>query len=291
MDKVSILMTVFNGERFLSEAIESCLLQTHNNLELIIIDDGSTDRSLEIINSFEDDRIKLFINESNRGQSYSRNRGIRESTGEYIAIMDGDDIAYNNRLEKQLKFLNTNEGNICFSWVDVIDSTGNRTGLRKTTSNKNLLKAQLLFECDLVHPTAFWRKDSFVNNNLWYDETFIYAQDYEFWTRVIKVFEIEVYQEPLIMFRFGNEFSISKTKKSLQDEFRLSVSNREIKSLCGREIEYTISIIGVVKIYNRFKTENKACSDVISYFRNLTNKYFVRYPFRLRKLIQRLIIR
>ena len=291
MDKVSILMTVFNGERFLSEAIESCLLQTHNNLELIIIDDGSTDRSLEIINSFEDDRIKLFINESNRGQSYSRNRGIRESTGEYIAIMDGDDIAYNNRLEKQLKFLNTNEGNICFSWVDVIDSTGNRTGLRKTTSNKNLLKAQLLFECNLVHPTAFWRKDSFVNNNLWYDETFIYAQDYEFWTRVIKVFEIEVYQEPLIMFRFGNEFSISKTKKSLQDEFRLSVSNREIKSLCGREIEYTNSIIGVIKIYNRFKTENKACSDVISYFRNLTNKYFVRYPFRLRKLIQRLIIR
>lgn len=291
LSKISIIMTVFNGERYLMSAIESCLNQTHTNIELIVIDDGSVDRSKDIVRSFKDNRIRLLVNETNKGQSYSRNRGIRESTGEYIAIMDGDDIAYNNRLEKQLNFLNTNEGNICFSWVDIIDSTGNRTGLRKTTSNKNLLKAQLLFECTLVHPTAFWRKDSFVNNNLWYDETFVYAQDYEFWTRVIKVFEIEVYQEPLIMFRFGNEFSISKTKESIQEEFRLSASNREIKKLCGREIEYTNSIIGVVKIYNRFKRKNKACSDVISYFRNLTNKYFERHPYRVRKLIQRLIIR
>lgn len=291
MDKVSIIMTVFDGERFLSEAIESCLLQTHNNLELIIIDDGSTDGSLEIINSFVDDRIKLFINESNRGQSYSRNRGIRESSGEYIAIMDSDDIAFNCRLEKQLDFLKCNEANICFSWVDLIDSNGNPFGSRKTTSNKNLLKAQLLFECTLVHPTAFWRKDAFVNNNLWYDEAFVYAQDYEFWTRVIKVFEIEVYEEPLIMYRFGNELSISHTKKSRQEAFRLSVSNREIEKLCGRKVNYVHSTLGIFWIYREFSRLNQIDSDVNQYFRNLTNSNFKGWPYRIKKLVQRIIFR
>jgi glycosyltransferase involved in cell wall biosynthesis len=284
-------MTVFNGERYLKSAIESCLEQTHGNFELIIIDDGSNDRSLEIINSFEDVRIKLLINESNRGQSYSRNRGIRESTGEYIAIMDGDDIAYNHRLEKQLYFLKSNETDICFSWVDLIDSNGNRCGSRKKFHNKNLLKAQLLFECPLVHPTAFWRKDSFLNNNLWYDEAFVYAQDYEFWTRVIKVFEIEVYEEPLIMYRFGNELSISKTKASRQDDFRLSVSNREIECLCGRKVNYINSTLGVLTIYRKFSRLNEIDSDVNQYFRNLTNSNFRGWPYRIKKLIQRIIIR
>jgi glycosyltransferase involved in cell wall biosynthesis len=284
-------MTVFNGERYLKSAIESCLNQTHTNFELIIIDDGSSDKSRSIINSFSDHRIRLLLNEANRGQSYSRNRGIRESIGAYIAIMDGDDICYNNRLEKQLDFLISSQVDICFSWVDIIDSEGNRIGIKKTTGNRNLLKAQLIFECPLVHPTAFWRKDSFIKNDLWYDEYFTYAQDYELWTRVIKLFEIGVYQEPLIMFRFGNELSISKTKTSLQEKFRLSVSNREISSLCGREIEYANSIIGVTKIYKRYKGINKTCSDVKRYFRNLTNKHFDRYPYRVKKLIQKVIIR
>jgi glycosyltransferase involved in cell wall biosynthesis len=83
-------MTVYNGERFLREAIDSCINQSYDNLELIIIDDGSTDSSLDIINSFDDDRIVLLINESNKGQSYSRNRGIKESRGEYIPFWSGN---------------------------------------------------------------------------------------------------------------------------------------------------------------------------------------------------------
>lgn len=125
MIKVSIIMTVYNGARFLREAIESCLAQSYANLELIIIDDGSNDTSLEIINSFKDDRIVLLINESNKGQSYSRNRGIKESTGEYIAIMDADDVAYPYRLEEQVKFLSQNKNiAIVGSYVSVINEKG-----------------------------------------------------------------------------------------------------------------------------------------------------------------------
>jgi glycosyltransferase involved in cell wall biosynthesis len=115
MVKVSVIMTIFNGKKFLHEAIDSVLLQTLKDFELIIIDDGSTDSSLEIVKSYNDQRIKLLINEVNRGQSYSRNRGIKMASGEYIAVMDGDDIMYPNRLEIQMNYLKVNAASICFS--------------------------------------------------------------------------------------------------------------------------------------------------------------------------------
>ena len=232
--KVSIILTVFNGERFLREAIESCLAQTYVNLELIIIDDGSTDNGLEIINSFHDDRIQLFINESNKGQSYSRNRGIKESSGDYIAIMDADDVAYPNRIERQLDYLKVNGADICFTWADLIDSVGNITGVKKTTVNQNLLRAKLLFECPLIHPTVLWCKDAFVRNNLWYDEKYTYAQDYELWSRAIRKVKFTVLGESLLKFRFRNEASISFAKVDKQEAFRKLISDREINLLCNQ---------------------------------------------------------
>ena len=99
--EISVIMTVYNGEKFLREAIDSLLKQTFQEFELIIIDDGSTDSTLQIINSYHDPRIRLVENGENRGQSYSRNLGIQKSNGEYVAIMDADDIALPKRLEIQ----------------------------------------------------------------------------------------------------------------------------------------------------------------------------------------------
>lgn len=231
-------MTVYNGERFLMEAIESCLIQTHTDLELIIIDDGSTDSSLKIISSFVDNRIKLLINESNKGQSYSRNRGIKESSGEYIAIMDADDVAYPDRIEKQLVYLKAKDAEICFTWANLINTDGLVTGVKKTTQNINLLRAKLLFECPLIHPTALWRKSSFLQNNLWYDEKFTYAQDYELWSSAIRHVKFAVLEESLLKFRFRNEASISFAKVYKQEEFRKIISNREIKILCSEDVAY-----------------------------------------------------
>lgn len=284
-------MTVYNGERFLREAIESCLEQTYSNLELIIMDDGSIDSSLEIINSFHDDRIILLLNESNKGQSYSRNRGIKESTGEYIAIMDADDVAYPDRIEGQIDYLKFEGADICFSWADLIDSEGNVIGVKRTTVNQNLLRAKLLFECPLIHPTAFWRKSVFVLNNLWYDEQYTYAQDYELWSRAIRQVNFAVLEESLLKFRFRNEASISFAKVDKQEAFRKIISERQIKLFCGKEVDYLNSISGVRKIYKRFEQMHEVDEEVKQYFRDLTNVKLAKYPYRLKKVIQKSFIK
>lgn len=101
-------MPVFNGGKFIRESIESVLSQTFTDFELIIVDDGSTDNTIDIIRSFEDKRIRLLLNESNRGIGYTRNKALENSKGKYVAVLDSDDIAYPTRLEKQVHFLENN---------------------------------------------------------------------------------------------------------------------------------------------------------------------------------------
>ncbi len=288
MQKVSIIMTVYNGQNFLREAIESCLNQTYSNLELIIIDDGSTDNTLSIIKSYNDERIKLIENERNKGQSYSRNKGIEESNGEFIAIMDADDIAYPHRIETQLNFLLQSNADICFSCADLIDAKGNLVGIKKTTLNINLLRAQLLFECPLIHPTAFLRKESFVSNELWYDEKFVYAQDYELWSRVKDVLCIKIIDKPLIKFRFRNEQSISYSKVKIQESYRKRISDFLINQLVPNASG--ISILSTIQIYNAYKKKYDVDSEIKQYFRDKIKFGRMKLPYRLRKYLLTMFI-
>ena len=106
---VTVLMPVYNGEKYLAEAIESVLNQTYTNFEFLIIDDCSTDESIKIIKSFKDRRMRLIQNQKNLGQSENMNKGLQMAKGIYVARMDQDDKSYKNRLEKQLYFIrNTN---------------------------------------------------------------------------------------------------------------------------------------------------------------------------------------
>jgi glycosyltransferase involved in cell wall biosynthesis len=232
-------MTVFNGARFLREAIESCLNQTFTDLELIIIDDGSTDCSLAIINSFEDDRIVLLINESNKGQSFSRNKGIKESSGGYIAIMDADDVAYPDRIEKQVIFLTQNEGiSIVGSYVSVINEKGEILKLRRFPANNDEIKVDLIFNCPLLHSAVMWRKSDFEKYKLEYSEDFIYAQDMELWSRAMFYVNFANLPEPLIYSRFRNSNSVTAKFPDKQRE-------------CGeRIVEATLNRMGI-----RYKKE------------------------------------
>ncbi len=283
-------MTVFNGEIFLKEAIESCLSQTYSNIELIIIDDGSNDQGISIIESFNDHRIKLIKNQNNIGQSFSRNRAIKESSGEFIAIMDSDDIAYPDRIENQINFLLNSNVDICFSHVDVIDSFGNITGVKTITQNVNLLKAQLLFYCPLIHPTAFWRKESFIKHEFWYDEYFFYAQDYDLWTRAIKYINLGIINKSLLKFRFRNEHSITFSKVNKQDEFRKIISDRQIFELTGKLNYFDGSVYSIRTIFLSFKEKNIIDEEILLFFRDLTNKKFIGWPYRLKKIVQKFII-
>lgn len=175
-------MAVYNGEKYIKEAIQSILNQSIKNFEFIIIDDGSTDRSLEIIRSFQDPRIIILINDKNRGLAASLNYGISYSRGEYIARMDCDDLSHPLRFAKQINYLEKNPDiSVVGSNCTIINEEGKLFG-KLTFSTKPIIILWLMhFRNQLAHPSVMVRRSFF--SLFQYDEKCIASQDYELWAR------------------------------------------------------------------------------------------------------------
>lgn len=141
---------MFNSETFISEAINSVLNQTFNGWELLLIDDESTDRTLETVKTFTDkhSNIKLLKNEKNQGAAISRNKGIKEAKGEYIAFLDADDLWKSNKLETQLGFMKSEKCDVCYSSYELIDEQGKP--LNKTIKALPTLSYQKLLKSNYV---------------------------------------------------------------------------------------------------------------------------------------------
>jgi glycosyltransferase involved in cell wall biosynthesis len=120
---ISVVMTTYNHEKYIAEAIQSVLSQTYPDFELIIVNDGSTDGTEQIIESFTDERL-IYFSQPNAGPSAAANRGVRAAQGEYIAFMSGDDLCYPTRLERQHSCLSAAGQEMCFSWVELVDDAG-----------------------------------------------------------------------------------------------------------------------------------------------------------------------
>ena len=195
---VTVLMCVYNGEQFISGSVKSILAQTFKNLEFLIIDDGSTDRTVSIISSFDDQRIRLVHNEKNEGLIASLNKGISLSKGNFIARMDADDIADEQRLSKQLIFFKNNPGvGVCGSWMKIID-TGN---LYQLPLQHEEIKVAMLFSNPMAHPTVMFNKKFIAKDQLYYDEEYKDAEDYELWPRLIFKTLFANIPEPLVGYR------------------------------------------------------------------------------------------
>ena len=147
---VSIITPSFNSEKFIAETIESVQNQTHQNWEMIIVDDCSTDNTVSIIKEFviNDERICLFQMDKNSGAGIARNLALSKAKGDYIAFLDADDLWKPLKLEKQLQFLKENETHFTFSFYDCIDEEGN-TLHKRVEAPRNLLYRQLFF-CNYV---------------------------------------------------------------------------------------------------------------------------------------------
>lgn len=178
---VSILMSVYNGEKHLKESIISILEQDYDNFEFLIINDGSTDNSELIIRSFDDHRIRLINNKKNIGLAAALNKGLSLARGKYVARMDADDISMKNRLSSQVGYLDDNpKVSIVGSWVEIIGSGE----VWKYPTTDISIKSSLLFYSPFAHPTVMFRLSDFVDNNFFYDPYFLKSQDYELWSRV-----------------------------------------------------------------------------------------------------------
>ncbi len=218
-DLISVIMSVHNGEKYLKEAIESILFQTYDHIEFIIINDGSTDSSHSIISNFKDidNRIVFVDRPINKGLPFSLNEAIALSKGRYIARMDADDIAHEDRFEKQLNYFKSRpEVDILGGQVALIDSNRDIVKCSDKPLSYSKIRSSAEFSCPVNHPTYMVKKKIYNKLN-GYREYFVYAQDYDFILRAIDAgFIIENTEDILLSYRsFPNMHSITKRHRQL----------------------------------------------------------------------------
>jgi glycosyltransferase involved in cell wall biosynthesis len=197
--KVTVLMPVFNGALYLREAMDSILRQSFADFEFLIIDDGSTDQSMSIVNSYDDSRINLLENGRNMGLVYTLNRGLDLAKGEFIARMDCDDISLPERFEKQLKFMERHpEVGVCGGWIEYF--MGRQLVLKLPVSDAEIKKI-LPADNPIANPTVMMRTKVIKNQPIYYDPQYPYAGDYELWLRLAAVTCFANIPEVLLKYR------------------------------------------------------------------------------------------
>lgn len=203
--KISVIMANFNGMPYLKEAVKSILNQTHKDLEFMIVDDASTDKSWEHLISLKDKRVKLIKNGKNLGLAASLNKALKASRGQYIARMDADDISLPKRLEKQLEFLEKNRHvDLCGTWADLIDENGQIIGEKKFYTEDHKIKKALVIYSPIIHPT-FFAKAKVFKELKGYNPNFEYAEDFEFLLRAKNQFNFANIPQKLFKWRLWDK--------------------------------------------------------------------------------------
>ncbi len=264
--KISVVMAVYNAEKYLREAIESILNQTFADFEFIIVNDGSKDKSLEIIKSFNDESIVL-INQENKGLPIALNKGIDNSRSDIIARMDADDISLPDRFQIQYNFLNQNPDYIAVgSNAVIIDINGDYV----FTSSKRITDEEIkkrLPESPFIHPTVMFKKKFFIHAGK-YSEFMLKGQDTVLFNRMAKYGKFCNMNEPLIKYRvvptansvkknLGNRYSmiqksaIANNTISRADKIFLK-SNIEKRNSNEREAKYHI-YLAKKYLWNNYK--------------------------------------
>jgi glycosyltransferase involved in cell wall biosynthesis len=202
--KVSVIIPVYNGEKFVRDAIESILNQTFPDFELIVINDGSRDSSAKIIALYNDPRIVFINNDINTGLPNVRNQGLDTSRGQYIAWLDCDDISVPERLEKQVKLLDENPRiGVCGAWMKIIG--GSRDLIAQYPVDSEYIRASLLFNSCLANSTVMMRAACTREIGLRFDSSHHLAQDYGLWVRIPRQWEITNLPETLTIYRLHTD--------------------------------------------------------------------------------------
>lgn len=222
---VSVLMPVYNSEKFILESVTSVLNQTFIDFELIIIDDCSTDATLSIIKSISDSRILLIEKNKNSGYTDSLNYGISIAKGTFIARMDADDICMPERFAKQIEFLYANpEVILCGTAIQIM---GSDRVLKHPVNHEEIL-VKLCFGTSFCHPSIMVRKEILVENK--YDKNFEPAEDFELWTRLAFIGKLSNLDMPLLQYR-EHPSQISNTNKLAQLNNALNVKLQMLNHL------------------------------------------------------------
>ena len=206
--KVTILLSVYNGEKHLSDSIDSLLFQTYKNIEILIIDDNSNDATFDICKKYEEsfNNIKVFKNLKNLGLTKNLNFLIEHSSGTYLARQDADDISEVTRIEKQIKFINKYKLDACTTRAYVMKQN-------KVTPNKSVYmpkKLVMRFKNPFIHGSLMIKKTSILEVGK-YNEKFYYSQDYKLMYDLIeKGYKVKIIKKPLYILNMEGNISIEK---------------------------------------------------------------------------------
>lgn len=225
---ISVLMPVYNAEKYVGQAIESILEQTFKNFELIIIDDASTDASYNVIQKYakKDKRIKVFKNTHNQGIGANRNRLVKLASGKYIAWQDADDISLPTRLAKQYQFMENNpQVGICGAWIQFFNEEGD-FAIRKYAAEDSNLRKTVFSYSPVAQPVAILRKEIFKNNNYFYDNTLSPVEDLDMSFKIGERWQFANLQEILLKYRQHSNNSSLQSKK-LKDTIKKTLIVRK----------------------------------------------------------------
>lgn len=234
---VSVVMPAFNAQQYIAESVASVLSQTYQDLELIIVDDGSTDESTFIIESFHDPRVRILHNGTNCGIVASLNRGISSARGKYIARMDADDLCFPQRIERQALFMEQHpEIGISGTFVKTV---GLVPEIWRYPTNHEEVKAKLLFGSSLAHPSVMMRRSIIEKHKLMYRDQYPHAEDYDLWVRYSDVVKFANIPEVLLLYRIHDaQVSQAQTneQKKSSDDIRGEIIHRLIPNALPEEI-------------------------------------------------------
>lgn len=227
---ISVIMPVYNCENYLNEAIDSILNQTFKDFEFLIFNDGSTDHSAEIIESYEDKRIRFFNYTDNKGLSTRLNQGIIEAKGKYIARMDSDDVSLNNRFTKQFEFLEANTDiSLCGTFIELFGNPNKNFNWVKET-DPDFIKINLLFDCAICHPSVMFKRHEFNKLKFLYNSEMEPCEDYDMWIRMSKKAKLANIDSILLKYRLNND-QVSNKNNELQRKYKLEIIKSQLSKL------------------------------------------------------------
>lgn len=240
---ISVLMPVYNCKPYIAEAVNSILSQTFEDFEFIIIDDASTDGTVEFIETFKDPRIQLIRKPHNSGYTNSLNMGLKIAKGKYIARMDGDDISYPDRFRRQLDFFQKYPEAIVCGTNYRIMQTGK---VNHHPSSLEEVKVALLSGCYVAHPTVMFKKEVLIANNIRYNPEYEPAEDYNLWVTLSQYGLIGNLNEVLLDYRtHDRQVSIlfSERQQRYTDHARLKMVEYLVPELNENQKKMHLSLM------------------------------------------------
>lgn len=221
MAAISVLMAVYNCDRYLREAIDSILDQTWSDFEFIIVNDGSTDSSLQILKEYSDPRIKVVTYEENKGVAYARNVGLEQCTSEFVALMDADDIALPDRLKLEYEYLmEHSEIDGVYAKFRNLDVDGTLLEREQPMAyyNYKYVKAVMIFENTIANLTAMFRRRIVEEYQLRYDETCKIGSDYRFWIEYLRYGKIVGLDKVVCYYRLRHHSLYNNSPRDVKKE-------------------------------------------------------------------------